>query len=701
MKRFAEFHTDLTANPRRRLIREGVVARQATFKQVDRTLFLFNDCLLITDAASTASMLVQKQLLDLRSVVIQDANGANTKAKRNPNAFDVLTPQRDFSFICRDADDKAQWTTAIRDAAAAHKLSGDSGTLGAAVKGKVFGLGNDGEGYDGRLLSTTVHSAVRDGKDDILLYLLSERGEDPNTVDADGATPLQYAIRYRNAFAVSLLIAHGADLTHTDAHRNTPLHLAANNADFGTAMILISKGAAVTAVNEDGLTPLWLLCTTTIDGALAENDVDAVDTGSGTDTTDEASADHSLRDDLHSYHARAVMDMIGMMVDAGADVDCHDAKGESLLVRLCRLGQWEAIMALLTKSASLTAIDEHGRSPLHIAAAFAPPTLDGASAVVGAALARTAAMNIPASPAYNHVNAVKALLSAGAAPNIRDHNGNTALHLTSNVLVSTTLIAHGARTDLKNTDGRRATEHFEDKRNFSKDDGVAAAAAAAIKAARDDFISRTDTSADDDALSDEADWIGDDQIESCLLCALPFTLLSRRHHCRSCGLLCCAQCSTKKAATQTAGAVRVCDACYNRLSDLALTERRRRRHARMAELAKLKAQNDALKAETQREQQRIDKANAAQREAKLAALREKAAATRTAKAAPSSSATAKSTAGLAATMGRNRDALDARGRQLSELSDKAASMEDDANTFANKARALREKAEKNNKFWPF
>eukprot|EP00768_Dysnectes_brevis_P002961 gnl/Dysnectes_brevis/214_a244_2556.p1 GENE.gnl/Dysnectes_brevis/214_a244_2556~~gnl/Dysnectes_brevis/214_a244_2556.p1 ORF type:complete len:661 (+),score=257.87 gnl/Dysnectes_brevis/214_a244_2556:22-2004(+) len=43
----------------------------------------------------------------------------------------------------------------------------------------------------------------------------------------------------------------------------------------------------------------------------------------------------------------------------------------------------------------------------------------------------------------------------------------------------------------------------------------------------------------------KAEWIPDNSQDTCTFCQKPFTFFSRKHHCRRCGRLCCAQCSEK------------------------------------------------------------------------------------------------------------------------------------------------------------
>jgi len=66
-------------------------------------------------------------------------------------------------------------------------------------------------------------------------------------------------------------------------------------------------------------------------------------------------------------------------------------------------------------------------------------------------------------------------------------------------------------------------------------------------------------------------WQADNARTSCTWCERDFTFTLRRHHCRACGLLFCADCSSKtenvalpasEDNAAAAGVVRVCDTCY-------------------------------------------------------------------------------------------------------------------------------------------
>jgi hypothetical protein len=75
---------------------------------------------------------------------------------------------------------------------------------------------------------------------------------------------------------------------------------------------------------------------------------------------------------------------------------------------------------------------------------------------------------------------------------------------------------------------------------------------------------------------EKVDWVGDNKSDHCMLCVDKFSYSNRRHHCRACGILCCAPCSSKRMVLKPRKVNaspnkppppgdRVCDGCCNRL----------------------------------------------------------------------------------------------------------------------------------------
>ena len=56
-------------------------------------------------------------------------------------------------------------------------------------------------------------------------------------------------------------------------------------------------------------------------------------------------------------------------------------------------------------------------------------------------------------------------------------------------------------------------------------------------------------------------WEPDESSSSCTLCQMDFNFWRRRHHCRSCGCLCCSSCGPKRMVDNSAKTLRVCKNC--------------------------------------------------------------------------------------------------------------------------------------------
>uniref|UniRef100_A0A3Q3GAT2 Lateral signaling target protein 2 homolog n=1 Tax=Labrus bergylta TaxID=56723 RepID=A0A3Q3GAT2_9LABR len=69
----------------------------------------------------------------------------------------------------------------------------------------------------------------------------------------------------------------------------------------------------------------------------------------------------------------------------------------------------------------------------------------------------------------------------------------------------------------------------------------------------------------DGQFEDPPDWVPDEACNSCVACKAPFTVIRRKHHCRSCGKIFCSRCSSHSAPLPRYGQVkpvRVCTHCY-------------------------------------------------------------------------------------------------------------------------------------------
>ncbi|NWV38905.1 LST2 protein, partial [Grantiella picta] len=77
--------------------------------------------------------------------------------------------------------------------------------------------------------------------------------------------------------------------------------------------------------------------------------------------------------------------------------------------------------------------------------------------------------------------------------------------------------------------------------------------------------SELETKARDGDFEDPPDWVPDEVCSYCTACKAPFTVIRRKHHCRSCGKIFCSRCSSHSAPLPRYGQmkpVRVCTHCY-------------------------------------------------------------------------------------------------------------------------------------------
>lgn len=68
----------------------------------------------------------------------------------------------------------------------------------------------------------------------------------------------------------------------------------------------------------------------------------------------------------------------------------------------------------------------------------------------------------------------------------------------------------------------------------------------------------------------KSEWVPDDQVIQCMSCrSVTFSMFIRRHHCRRCGRVVCATCSSRRMRVEGYGkvSVRVCDACHTQCQD--------------------------------------------------------------------------------------------------------------------------------------
>ena len=183
---------------------------------------------------------------------------------------------------------------------------------------------------------------------------------DPNEIDADGTTPLHWAVHRGDLDAAKALLTSGADVNAANRYGVRPAYLAAENGDAPMLRALLAARADPNAVFAEGETLLMTAARTgdvpTIEALLAAGvDVDAIEQRGGQTALMLAAAENNAP-------------AIATLIKAGADRDTLEAKGEfTALAFAVRAGAVDAVTALLDAGADASAMLPDGTSMLVLA----------------------------------------------------------------------------------------------------------------------------------------------------------------------------------------------------------------------------------------------------------------------------------------------------------------------------------------------
>ncbi|XP_050440245.1 protein phosphatase 1 regulatory subunit 12C isoform X3 [Adelges cooleyi] len=194
-----------------------------------------------------------------------------------------------------------------------------------------------------------------------LLYLTA----DINAANADGLTALHQACIDDNLDMVEFLVEHGADVNRGDKEGWTPLHATASCGFLSIAKYLLENGAEVSAINCDQELPIDIAeseeMRQLLHQYLREAGVDCDDArnkeerlmlkdarewissnqfGDSPHATTGAMA-------IHVAAAKGYIKVLELLIQAGADVNCHDYDGWTPLHAAAYWGQKEACEILV------------------------------------------------------------------------------------------------------------------------------------------------------------------------------------------------------------------------------------------------------------------------------------------------------------------------------------------------------------------
>ncbi len=387
-------------------------------------------------------------LIDKTDINIRDGGGFS------PLMLAITTRDAESRDLIRDRTPKNDSTTDLFDAVA----GGESIKVAAILKVKpylAFFRLPDG--------STPLHIAALWGTLSSAQELI-KRGADLNARDAQGLTPLHYALRNptgrfarRAVNMTTLLLGKGANPNISTPTGDAPLHLAARTGDMELITLLLGKGARINARGANGETPLLILTNkSTPIGLYKALLTQGADANAGTSSAIASAASYGFRQGFlpsryyPSYNAsagnitplhRAVLaqrtEMVSALLEKGAKIDALDGSGKTPLAVAVSFSGYngsadsstDMVALLLSKGADPTVKIERG-DLLSIA-------VERGNAALLKTLLATKKFSLQSSArrsplltsaiSSGRIEIVRALLDAGADPTEPDANGRTPL----------------------------------------------------------------------------------------------------------------------------------------------------------------------------------------------------------------------------------------------------------------------------------
>ncbi len=182
---------------------------------------------------------------------------------------------------------------------------------------------------------------------------------DVNVAQHDGATALHWAAYWDEITAAELLIGAGAHVDAANDYGVTPLSLASTNGSAQMIELLLTAGASPNGVLPSGET---VLMTAAYSGSV-EGVKSLIARGADVNARENVMGQTALMWALSQEH----MNIVPMLIDAGADVRAKSKSGFSPLLFAARQGNTNAVRLLLSKGTDVNEAAKDGASVLHVA----------------------------------------------------------------------------------------------------------------------------------------------------------------------------------------------------------------------------------------------------------------------------------------------------------------------------------------------
>ena len=280
----------------------------------------------------------------------------------------------------------------------------------------------------GAAAQSTLVDAARNAEHAAAMALLAERA-DPNQAEADGTTPLHWAVHHDDAALVKRLLEVGADVSVANDYGATPMSEAAVAANPAVLAALLEAGADVDSPNVDGQTALMVVAR---GGNTAAAKV-LIEHGADVNAREQRKGQTPLMWAVAQSHP----EMAKLLIERGAEVDARST-----------VNDWERMVTAEPRQKNLMS---GGFTPLLYAARHGCIECARHLVAAGAAIDLTDPDGVTPllSALLNaHFDTAKYLLEAGANVNKWDFWGRSPLY----AAVDFNTLPHGGRPDRPSLD---------------------------------------------------------------------------------------------------------------------------------------------------------------------------------------------------------------------------------------------------------
>jgi len=177
---------------------------------------------------------------------------------------------------------------------------------------------------------------------------------DPNAADADGTTPLHWAVHHDQLETIRALIESGADPSSRNRYGSTPLGLAAENGNARITRLLLEAGADPNTVGPEGETVLMTASRTGVREVVEA----LIEHGADVNRRETWRGQTALMWAAGEGHA----DVVQALVENGADIEARSDGSFTALLFAAREGRIPVVRTLLEAGADIgQSLERRGR----------------------------------------------------------------------------------------------------------------------------------------------------------------------------------------------------------------------------------------------------------------------------------------------------------------------------------------------------